>query len=258
MKITVISWMRNEEYILPFFFRHYDPHVDRYVIYDNMSTDRTRVILDAHPNVEVRPVDTGGKQDNALRAHTNSTAYRAMDADWFVVVDADEFMWHPKGLRAAIEDFHARGITVPLVQGWNMFHENLPQDDGRTPLTSIARHGCRLDLFHEPFTGWKPIPLDVAFLFDKTLVFHQSADMNYGLGQHYCRIGDACVYSPSKELFLLHYKWLSVWRKHPGMIDKWQGVKAPSPSYVPAWAKWFAAAMAARKEIVPLDKEEKP
>ena len=41
--------------MLPFFFRHYDPIVDRYIVYDDGSTDRTLEMLAAHPRVEVRP-----------------------------------------------------------------------------------------------------------------------------------------------------------------------------------------------------------
>ena len=41
----------NDEWILPFFFRHYDGLVERYVIYDDGSTDGTLALLRAHPKV---------------------------------------------------------------------------------------------------------------------------------------------------------------------------------------------------------------
>ena len=37
--LYTICW--NEERMLPFFFRHYDQWVDRYVVYDDNSTDAT-------------------------------------------------------------------------------------------------------------------------------------------------------------------------------------------------------------------------
>lgn len=249
MRIAVVSCLRNEEYFLPFFFRHYDPHVDIYVLYDNMSTDRTAEIARAHVNVEVRTMDTGGKQNDPLRANVYSQAYRQIDADWFIAVDTDELMWHPaRGLRAAIEDFHARGITVPLIQGWNMFSRNMPQDDGHTAIISMVRHGCRIDEFHNPFTGLTPIPLRHTFIYDKQLVFHRSADMNYGPGQHSCSIRGPAVYSPGKELFLLHYKWLGVWRKRPNVLNRGNGTIAKCAE--PPWSKWFEGAWSARQEVV--------
>ena len=50
--LYAICW--NEEQILPFFFRHYDEIVDRYVIYDDGSSDRTVDICRVHPKVELR------------------------------------------------------------------------------------------------------------------------------------------------------------------------------------------------------------
>ncbi|MBI4190914.1 MAG: glycosyltransferase family 2 protein, partial [Betaproteobacteria bacterium] len=44
--LYTMGW--NEERLLPFFFRHYDPWVDRYVIYDDNSTDATLEMLHAH------------------------------------------------------------------------------------------------------------------------------------------------------------------------------------------------------------------
>ena len=50
--LYTICW--NEADLLPFFFRHYDGWVDRFVIYDNGSSDQSRALLQQHPKVEVR------------------------------------------------------------------------------------------------------------------------------------------------------------------------------------------------------------
>jgi Glycosyl transferase family 2 len=47
--LYALCW--NEERLLPFFFRHYDPFVTRYFIFDHNSTDHSRQILKAHPRV---------------------------------------------------------------------------------------------------------------------------------------------------------------------------------------------------------------
>src|SRR4029079_18339767 len=44
----------NDATMLPFFFRHYDSFVDKYIIFDDASEDGSLAMLLAHPNVEVR------------------------------------------------------------------------------------------------------------------------------------------------------------------------------------------------------------
>ena len=55
VKVHLYTIVWNEEEMLPFFFRHYDSLVNRYVIYDDGSTDNTLKMLAAHDRVEVRP-----------------------------------------------------------------------------------------------------------------------------------------------------------------------------------------------------------
>ena len=47
--LYALCW--NEERLLPFFFRHYDPFVTRYFIFDHDSTDRSCQLLKAHSRV---------------------------------------------------------------------------------------------------------------------------------------------------------------------------------------------------------------
>jgi Glycosyl transferase family 2 len=56
--LYALCW--NEERLLPFFFQHYNPIVSRYFIYDHDSTDRSRQILKAHPNVTLRQFEVCG------------------------------------------------------------------------------------------------------------------------------------------------------------------------------------------------------
>ena len=51
--LYAICW--NEIRLLRFFFRHYDSLVDRFVMFDDGSTDGTIEYLRGKPKVEVRP-----------------------------------------------------------------------------------------------------------------------------------------------------------------------------------------------------------
>ena len=55
MKIDLYARCWNEGDMLPFFFLHYDHLVQRYVIYDDGSTDNSQQLLSLNPKVELRP-----------------------------------------------------------------------------------------------------------------------------------------------------------------------------------------------------------
>jgi Glycosyl transferase family 2 len=55
MRIDLYTRCWNDADMLGFLFRHYDPLVQRFVVYDDGSTDDSLEILRSNPKVEVRP-----------------------------------------------------------------------------------------------------------------------------------------------------------------------------------------------------------
>ena len=53
MQVDLYALCWNDADMLPFFFRHYDPLVSRYFIFDDHSSDGSLDLMRAHPNVEV-------------------------------------------------------------------------------------------------------------------------------------------------------------------------------------------------------------
>ena len=94
VKITVLSWMRNEEDIVPFFLRHYH-FADEIIVWDNESTDRTKDILAKDKRVDIREWKTGGEMRDLELTKMKSEEYRKTGEGWKFIVDADEFAWHP-------------------------------------------------------------------------------------------------------------------------------------------------------------------
>src|SRR4249920_3649935 len=54
MRVHLYTRSWNDAVMLPFFFRHYDPIVDRYVVFDDGSTDDSLRLLQSHPKVDLR------------------------------------------------------------------------------------------------------------------------------------------------------------------------------------------------------------
>jgi len=150
MRITTITVCYNEEKILPFFLDYYSSFCDEIIIFDGNSTDNTVSIIQSYArtskcNIELRisnsPNSVNGYDEELLSKYLNfnynlSLHYIRNNAwknlftkdinDWIIVVDVDEFMYHPDGLRNKLSEFKQNGITYPNVQGFNMISDYFP------------------------------------------------------------------------------------------------------------------------------------
>jgi hypothetical protein len=127
--LYTICW--DEADMLPFFFRHYDPWVDRYVVYDDGSTDGSLELLAAHPKVELRRFERSVEGSFVL-SHTrlqNSVWKESRGtADWVVVTALDEHLFVPgKDMRRYLADQRERGTTIVPALGFDTISETLPE-----------------------------------------------------------------------------------------------------------------------------------
>ena len=192
MKIDLYTVCWNEARFLPFFFRHYDPLVSRYVIYDDGSTDGTRRILQNHPRVEMRPFrrsDPTSFVESERDLFENCWKESRGRADWVFLVNLDEHLYHPS-LTAYLRTSLHEGVTVIPATGYQMVSSCFPQT--RAPLTTQVRTGVR----------WTQM--------DKTCVFdpERIEQLGYGPGRHSAQPRGEIRCPERRELVLLHYKYL--------------------------------------------------
>jgi glycosyltransferase involved in cell wall biosynthesis len=185
---------RNEAKILPFFFRHYDPFVDAYTVFDDGSTDGSLDILHAHPKVEVRSFPKA-HPDSVVLSHLY-IANRCWkesrgSADWVILVDLDEHLFHPQ-MTKYLWNCKTAGVTIVPALGFQMYAPQFPE-----PLETLCETkplGVP-DLDMSKLAVFRPDAIDEIFL---------------APGRHWaCPTGD--VIAPAvDELSLLHYKCLGV------------------------------------------------
>lgn len=206
-RVHVYAQCWNDEFMLPYFFRHYDPFVDRYVIFDDGSTDRSREILERHPKVEMRRFVRSDpewfvKSEQAL---SNACWKESRgSADWVIVTDVDEHLYHPamqEYLRACADST----ITLIPALGFQMLSESLP---GKTDLL------CDTLTFGAPYYDLMKVSL-----------FRPDAieEINFTFGRDQVDpIGDIRV--PQRdELLLLHYKYLGLeqtYARHQALLAR--------------------------------------
>jgi glycosyltransferase involved in cell wall biosynthesis len=193
MSIHLYATCWNEEPIIPFFLRHYEPLVDRMVIYDDGSTDRSVELLRASPKVEIRPFRRAA--ESYLDAHLAlfETCWHESrgHADWVCLVDLDEFLFHPDWHHylAAQKD---AGVTIIRSVGYDMVSEDFPPAGGA--LTTILTRGQR---DHH---------------MDKTALFDPDAieQINHSVGRHICSPVGRVVPLAKHGMQLRHFKTLGL------------------------------------------------
>lgn len=171
MHITAIVPIYNEEALLPFFLDYYTTFCNYIVFYDGMSTDRSReIILDrigkTPCHIELRVNQSIGTVDiynetladcpnqslHYIRTHGWRTVFPYRDdlPQWVLVVDCDEFVWHPLGVRQKLAAYEARNIGFPSPTNIQMLSRKFP-----THGTSLLTHQVVEGYIDRSFQGVK-------------------------------------------------------------------------------------------------------
>jgi len=188
--LYALAW--NEARVLPFFFRHYDAWVDRYIVYDDGSTDGTLDLLAIHGRVDIRRFQRVVPDSfvESHRAWQNSVWKEARgQADWVVLTAIDEHLQHPN-MPDYLDASRQAGVTAIPALGFNMIADWFPTADARLADT------LRLGMPH-----WEMNKLS---LFNPDAI----AETNFSPGRHFAEPTGRVVYPEADEVLNLHYKYL--------------------------------------------------
>ena len=193
--LYTLCW--NEEKLLPHFFRHYDPIVDKYFIFDTGSTDNSFEILSANPKVTASKLELKG--DSYVEAARTFYSEQWKDSrgktEWIFVCSIDEHLYHPR-LRDFLTACTRHSISIINTVGYEMISDEFPSDN--LPLHEQITHGFRA-------TG-----------FDKPQIFSPGRirEINFTVGRHRAipetDVGLILPGEKSDTVKLLHYKFLGL------------------------------------------------
>lgn len=179
--------------ILPFFFRYYDPIVERFFIYDDGSDDGSFEYLQAHPKVTVQTIDFPGESlIEAAFQRVNQLWWPSRgEADWVVVCNVDEFFWH-RDIWRYLQDCRKQGITYLQAEGYQMVSNAFPPADAE--LSEYLRTGARFENMDKP-AFFNPNEIE---------------ESGFGIARHTCSPVGNVVRPERDELLLLHYKHMGL------------------------------------------------
>lgn len=186
-----VCW--NEEKMLPFLFQHYDSIVSQYFIYDNGSTDASKLIIKNHQKAKLIPFVTDGFNDEIQNTIKNKCwkASRGI-ADYVIVCDIDEFLY-TSNFEKLLNQLKASGISLPLSKGIDMCSRKFPEF-------------CTSSLVNQVKTGVYNKDYSKCILFDP----YRIVDINYEPGAHFCHPTGLIRTSEQSLYYVLHYKNLGV------------------------------------------------
>lgn len=120
----VLTW--NEELMLPYYLKHYSQFCDKIIVYDNESNDKSKEIIESYPNTEIRTYGTEGTINAQIqqRIRSGCIADARGKADYVIVSDCDEFVYHPN-MRQFLEDNLGK-FSVFYPSGFQMATQEFP------------------------------------------------------------------------------------------------------------------------------------
>ena len=198
MKIEVYIVVNNEEPIIPYIMRHYGQFA-KVIFLENSSTDNT-VKLASSLGAEIRVYDYPDELDDRKLLDMKESCWKESSADWIMIVDADEFIYHPN----IIEVLKESKATVIHPTFHNMFTEVFPTTKGQ--IYDEVNMGTDGDFWLSKMNIFKP---------------KEIKSINYAPGCHFAYPEGNVIIDNNSSIKTLQMRFLS--RQY--LIDKYQHSK---------------------------------
>jgi glycosyltransferase involved in cell wall biosynthesis len=185
----------NEANILPHLLKHYLSFCEHVTILDNNSSDNSVEIVNSFQNTDIIPWDSNDKLNDDLYIKLKNHVWKSSIgyADYVIVGDADEFLYHENMIDFLIE-CKEKGVTLLRPEGYHMVADAdfiLKESDN---LIDVVKNGVRADVLDKPM------------MFDCNKI----TNINYTFGCHSASpTGDVRVFKDS-SFKMLHYKFLGL------------------------------------------------
>lgn len=123
--ITVFCLANNEERLMPYFMRHYTQFA-KVIILESNSTDRTVEIAQSM-GATIWKYEVSDEINDQWFIDLKNNCWKELRSDWVMIVDADEFIYHPDITHVLSTD----SSTIIIPKFYNMYSEVFPTTQGQ-------------------------------------------------------------------------------------------------------------------------------
>lgn len=186
-RINLVTVMWNEEINLPHFIKYYSQFCDKIYFFDTGSDDKSREIIQSNPKCVIRDDYRINELNDRTIINIKNNFYKELDSEWVIVVDCDEFLYHPNGLTWLVDYLNENNYNVVHPVGYQMVADVLPEDifDIKTGVYE--------------------------WLYSKRCLFKKDVDINYEVGCHVSHPNSYRIKEyENPDLKLLHYKFIDI------------------------------------------------
>ena len=187
LKIETFVVVNNSERFIPYLIRHYGKF-SKVILLENNSTDNT-VKEGIKHGAEIRKYMMPDVMDNLLLAEIRNNCWKKSKADWVIVVDEDEFVYHPD----IVDILKESKATVIHPTFHNMFSEKFPTTK-RQIYDEVKMGTPDGDIWWSKMNILRPDQIDT---------------MNWGVGSHTALPEGNVIIDNNSGIKTLHMSFLS-------------------------------------------------
>jgi hypothetical protein len=198
MNVHLFANCWNDAEMLPFFFRHYDRFVSRYIIFDDNSTDGSKELLSANSRVELRAFERTDPESFVIsEQNLSDRCWKTSrgSADWVIVTDIDEHLYH-QDILSLLSYYKTVGVSLVPALGYQMISEEFPNS---------GEFLCETRVRGAPWAEMCKVSI-----FDPEAI----VEINFSPGRHTVEPTGRVVFPEEDKLLLLHYKYLGLERTY--------------------------------------------
>lgn len=143
MNIEIITAWYNEEFLAPFFLKHYAFADKIHILLDADTDDDTLREIGKAPNAHVQYIRYPDGFDDSIKIERIREVYKKIEKGWVIAVDSDEFLF-PLPLGTTVREALAKEIHSDIVyaQMWQVYRHRDDKDlDPGMPAVLQRRHG---------------------------------------------------------------------------------------------------------------------